>query len=166
MGSDYEYKELDLNNISLNHGVSISSSFSSLIPLKQTVAITILLTILGTIFILEGNRIKSSISDIQEKEELLLSKNPKLSSSRIRKSILAQYEPIDTIERLKRDTINDISKLLSSSSQLKELIIDEKKVSATIEATGANANRVVRDAKKNSLTAKREGSVVRVERSL
>ncbi len=166
MGSKYIYKDLDLKDLSLNHGISIGSSFGSLIPLKQTVAITILLTILSTIFILEGNRVKSSIADSEEKEELLISKNSKLSSSRIRKSILAQYEPIDKIERLKRDTIEDISKLLSSNSHLKELTVDEKKVSAVIEANKATINQIISNATKKNLTAKKEGSVVRVERVL
>lgn len=167
MGVEYIYKDLDLKNISLNHGVSISSSFGSLIPLKQTIGMTILLTILGIIYIAEGNRIKGSISDDEQKEELLLSKNHKLSSSRIRESILAQYEPIDRVERVKRDTIEDISKLLSIKAHLKELNIDDKKISALIEADTATINQIIKNAnKKNLITKKEGGKLVRVERVL
>jgi hypothetical protein len=166
LGENYQYQDLDLQKLSLNRGVSISSSFGSLIPIRETITISLLLTILGGIFILEGNRTKSSIGADLEKKELLLSNDPKLSSSRIRKSILAQYEPIDEVERLKRDTVADISKLLSVKANLKELTIDDKKISALIEADSVTIRQIIKQASKKNLKAKKEKKAVRVERVL
>jgi len=155
-GNEYEYKTLDIKDISLKHGVSLSSSYSSLVPLKQTLIITNLLAILGGIYIFEGTQIRNSIQADQEKLEALLDKNPKLKSNRIRKSILAQYKPIDKVERKKRDIIHNISKLLSSTSQLKELVIDEKKVKAIIETT--NIRATINKAHIKKLNVKKHGS--------
>ena len=168
LDSEYNYKKLNLNDIPLKNGIAIGSSYSSLIPLKQTIAITSMLIILGGIFIFEGNMIKESIRPNQEKLEKLLDKNPKLSSSRIRKSILQQYIPIDKKERLKRDIIEKISKLLSSNSQLKSLAVDDKKVVAIIETTDdKTTNQIVKNAHNKKLIAKKEGTKqIKVEGNL
>jgi len=159
LDSEYNYKTLKLEDVVLKNGITVGSSYSSLIPMKQTVAITSMLAILGGIFIFEGSMIKSSIKSDQEKLEKFLDKNPKLSSNRIRKSILSQYIPIDKKERLKRDIVEKISKLLSSNSQLKSLEINDNKVVAIIEvANDKIANRVLSNARNKKLTAKKENS--------
>jgi len=166
--NNYNYKEIDLKNITLKNGIAISSSYSSLVPLKQTISITILLSILGGIFIFEGNTIKNSIKPDIDKLELLLDKNPKLSSSRIRKSILQQYKPIDTKERKKRDIIENISKLLSANSQLKSLIVDNKKVTAIIEVSNNNiVHQIISKAHNKKLNIKKYGEKqLKVEETL
>jgi len=157
--NEYDYKGLDVKNISLKHGISLSSSYSSLIPLKQTITITILLAILGGVSIFEGTQIKNSIQPDKEKLEVLLDKNPRLKSNLVRKSILTQYEPIDKIERKKRDIIDNISKLLSSTSQLKELVIDDKKVVAIIETNSDKiSNQVVAKAHSKKLSVKKQSA--------
>ncbi len=158
-------ENLNLKNMQLKEGVSISSSFGSIIPFKYTLILTTLLFILGGIFVAEGNRVKNSIRNDEEKLDLLLQRDTKLSSKRIRKSILAQYEPIDKIERLKRDILVDISKLLSTHTRLKELRLDDKKISAIIKTD--NINRVLREALKRKFKSRKlNGKEIRVERSL
>ncbi|SFV60130.1 hypothetical protein MNB_SV-12-1015 [hydrothermal vent metagenome] len=166
MSSDYDYTELDLQEVSLKNNIALSSAYGSLIPLKQTVIIAILLTLLGAIFIIEGNRIGSSIEDSVEKEEMLLAKNSKLSSSRVRKSILDKYESIDREERLKRDSIQEISKLLSNGSILKELTINDKKISATIETKNSKSIKQIERRAKAFKTKRKSKNIIMVERAL
>jgi len=130
--TDINYAPINMDDVVLKNGVSISSSFDAVIPLKQTIFITVLLLILGGIFILEGERIKDSIANQIATKERLLSKNPKLASSLIRNSQLEKYQPINDQERLKRDTVMMISKMLSNKSQLKNLTLDEKGITVTI----------------------------------
>ena len=168
MDSNSECRELNLEELSLQNGIAISSSYESLIPLKETILITALLIGLGVIFLIEGNRIKSSIGDSIAKEESLLAKNPKLGSNMIRKSILGKYEPIERIERSKRETVLQVSKLLSASSQLKNLSIDNQKISATIETKNSATAKQV----KTHATAARfkttnvSSNLIRMEKSL
>ncbi len=163
MEDDYEYNKL--KEIPLKKGISISSSFGSLIPFKYTLILTTLLFILGGIFVAEANRVKNSIRDDEEKLDLLLQRDTKLSSKRIRESILSQYEPIDKIERLKRDTLVDISKLLSITVRLKELKLNDRKISAIIETD--NINQTLKKALERKLSAKKlNGNKIRVEKSL
>ncbi len=163
MGDEYEYKKL--KEIPLKQGIPISSSFGSIIPFKYTLILTTLLFILGGVFVAEGNRAKNSIRESENKLDLLLQRDTKLSSKRIRESILAQYEPIDKIERLKRDTLVDISKLLSTHVRLKELKLDDKKISAIIETD--NINQTLKKALEKRLKSKKLNTKqIRVERSL
>lgn len=161
-----EYQTLNLKKIpQLKHSVSISSSLGSIIPFKYTIILTTLLFILGGVFVAEGDRAKNSIRESEEKLDLLLQRDSKLNSKRIRESILAQYEPIDKIERLKRDILVDISKLLSTNSRLKELKLDDKGVSATIKTD--NINQTLRVASEKGLKSRKLNvKEIKVERSL
>ncbi|NEW60315.1 hypothetical protein GSY74_03380 [Sulfurovum sp. bin170] len=159
MSSDYRYDTLNLENVSFKSGIALSSSYDSFVPLKETIIISSLLLLLGVAFIVEGGRIKSSIQSAIEKEEALLDKNPRLSSSLVRKSILGEYEPIDRRERLKRDSAEQISKLLSAKSILKELTIDDNKISATIETDStATMKQIETQARSKKFKTKKEGS--------
>jgi hypothetical protein len=168
MSSDYRYTHLDLGGVSLKNGVAMSSSYGSFVSLKETTVITSILLLLGVIFIVEGGRIKSSIENDVAKQERLLEKNPKLSSALVRKSILGKYEPIDRKERAKRDTTEQISKLLSTKSRLKELIIDDTKISATIETdTSTIMNQIEKQATSQKFKTKKESSnQIKMEKSI
>ena len=156
---DDTYKELDLSKVSLHNGIALSSSYESVIPLKQTVFITTLLVVLGGVFLVEGNRIKGSLENIEAKRDLILAKNPKLGSALIRNSELGKYEPINKKERLKRDSIKVLSKMLSAKSVLKMLSVDDKSVMASIETKDANSAKQIRNrAKTKKFTIKPMGS--------
>jgi len=164
LDSDYEYQELNFDKINLTHGVSIGSSYSSLIPLKETIITTLLLSILGGIYLFEGLETRSSISTEMEKLESLLDKNPKLSSNHIRESIIQKYVSIDKTERRKRYLIDKISKLLSSSTHLRSLLVDDKKIIAILETK--NVSSLKRKAQKANFKVKIKGKEVIVESSL
>ena len=132
LGDDVEYLSLDTDKLKLNGGVTMGASLNSFVSLKETVIIGSLLVLLGTSFIVEGNRIKSSIANEDAKLTTLIDDNPKYGNNMLRESILDKYKPIDTTERAKRQAMKEISKLLSVKSQLKELTINKNIVSATI----------------------------------
>jgi hypothetical protein len=146
----------------------MSSSYNSFVSLQETIIITFLLLLLGVTFIIEGGRIKSSIENSITKQETLLEKNPRLSSALVRKSILGEYEPIDKKERTKRDATEQISKLLSTKSRLKELIVDDTKISATIETdTSAIMSQIEKQATSQKFKTKKEGSnQIKMEKSI
>ena len=132
LGDDVEYLSLDTDKLKLNGGVTMGASLNSFVSLKETVILGSLLALLGTSFIVEGNRIKSSIANEDAKLTTLIDDNPKYGNNMLRESILDKYKPIDTTERAKRQAMKEISKLLSVKSQLKELTINKNTVSATI----------------------------------
>ena len=132
LGDDVEYLSLDTDKLKLNGGVTMGASLNSFVSLKETVLLGSLLALLGTSFIVEGNRIKSSIANEDAKLTTLIDDNPKYGNNMLRESILDKYKPIDTTERAKRQAMKEISKLLSVKSQLKELTINKNSVSATI----------------------------------
>ena len=153
------YQKIDLSKVSLHNGIALSSSYESVIPLKQTILITTLLVALGGVFLVEGNRIKGSLKNIEAKRDLILEKNPKLSSTLIRNSELGKYEPIDKKERLKRESIKELSKMLSSKSILKILSVDDKSVKATIKTKDANSAKQIKNRSKiKKITIQQMGS--------
>jgi len=163
---EYEYADLDIDALSLKNGIALGSSYDSLIPLKETIIISFLFVILGVIFFVESDRYKKSIENIINKEEKLLEKSSKLSSSLVRKSILEKYIPIDRKERIKRDSIKEISKLLFSGSILKELTITNDKILATIKAKNSNIVKQIEQRSKNFKTKKEKNNIIKMERAL
>jgi len=165
--SNTEYNNLDLKEQKLTSAVSMGASLDSFISLKETVILGSLFFILGGIFLVEGTRIKSSISTKEEILTELFSKYPKYSSTIIRESILSEYQPIDTKERKKRDSIKEISKLLSANSQLEQLTIDKNRVVANIKTSNVNiANQVNRNAKAKNFKTSKNGLEVKVEKKI
>ena len=166
ISSDYEYSHLDIDSLSLKNGIALGSSYNSIVPLKETIIITSLLVILGVIFFIEGGRYSGSMENLVSKKDKLLEKNSKLSSNRVRKSILEKYVPIDRDERAKRDSMREISKLLFSESRLKELIIEDKKISAKIKVKNSNVIKQIEKQNKSFKLKKEKNSIVKLERSL
>lgn len=145
MGRELEYNTLKLDTLKLKGGVTMGASLNSFVSLKETIVLSSLLFILGAVFLVEGNRIRASIATEDAHLTELLDENPKYASSMLRKSILDKYQPIDTNERLKRQSIKEISKLLSAKSQLKSLSVNEKSIKATITTANASINKQVKE---------------------
>ena len=167
INKDIEYNNLDLKEQKFNSSVSMGASLDSFISLKDTIILSSLFFILGGIFLVEGNRIKSSVSTNEEVKTKLFNQYPRYNSAMIRESILNKYRPIDKNERKKRESIKEISKLLSSNSQLEQLIIDKNRIIANIKATNANtANQVSRNAKAKNFKSSKNGLKVKVEKKI
>ena len=156
LAEDVEYKTINTDKLNLKGGVTMGASLNSFVSLKETIILGSLLTLLGTSFIVEGNRIKSSIANEDAKLTMLIDDNPKYGNSMLRESILNKYKPIDTTERAKRQAMKEISKLLSAKSQLKELTIDKNSISAIISTQNQTISKQVSEhakAKKMKVTA-------------
>jgi hypothetical protein len=167
MDPDLEYQLLNLSEIKLNSGVTMGASLNSFISLKETIILSSLFFILGTLFSVEGNRIKSSIENDNNMLTQLLDENPKYTSSLLRNSILDKYRPIDKTEREKRQSIKDISKLLSAKSELINLNIEKNKISANIKTYDQTINQQVSShAKTKMFKTSNTGLDVKVEKSL
>jgi hypothetical protein len=166
ISSEYRYAYVDIDTLSLKNGIALGSTYNALIPIKETMIITSLLVILGVIFFVEGGRYNSSIETIVAKKEKLLEANSKLSSNRVRKSILNKYIPIDRDERAKRDSIKEISKLIFSKSRLNELSINDKKISATIKTENGNIIKQIEKRSKNFKIKREKNNIIKMERTL
>lgn len=167
MGRELAYNTLELDALKLKGGVTMGASLNSFVSLKETIILSSLLFILGLVFIVEGNRIRASIATEDAYLTELLNENPKYASSMLRTSILDKYQPIDTNERLKRQSIKEISKLLSAKSQLKSLSVNEKSIKAEI----TTANTTIYKQVKEHATAKKfktlgTGLNLKVEKTL
>ena len=165
--SNVEYSSLDLKEHKFNSSVSMGASLDSFVSLKETILLSSLFIILGSIFFIEGNRIKSSVSGNEEVITKLFNKYPKYHSAMLRQSLLDKYKPIDKQERKKRESLKEISKLLSSNSQLEQLIIEKNRIIANIKASNANiANQVNRNAKAKNFKSSKNGLEVKVEKKI
>ena len=165
--SNIEYNNLDLKAQKFNSSVSMGASLDSFVSLKETIMLGSLFFILGSIFVIEGNRIKSSVSTNEEVITKLFNQYPKYRSAMLRESILNKYQPIDKKERKKRESLKEISKLLSAKSQLEQLTIDKNQITANIKTSNANiANQVSRNAKAKNFKSLRNGLKVKVEKKI
>ncbi len=160
-------RAFNLTEQKLTSGISMGASLDSFISLKETIILSSLFLILGTVFIIEGSRIKSSISTNEETLSKLFQQYPKYTSLRLRENILSKYKPIDKNERIKRQYVQDISKLLSGESQLEDLELTTKTITATIKTANSNiANQVKRNAKAKNFKTSNNALTVKVEKKL
>jgi hypothetical protein len=161
------FKSLNLSEIKLSSSVSMGASHNSLISLKETILLSSMFFILGTVFIFEGNRIKASIAKDDAQLIALIDDNPTYGSTMIRENILEKYQPIDKTERAKRQSIKEISKLLSAKSELTSLNIEKSKITVNIKTSDTNiAKQVTQSAKAKSFKSSTNGQNVKVEKSL
>jgi len=167
MDLNANFKTLNLEEVKLSSGVSMGASHNSLISLKETILLSSIFFILGTIFIVEGNRTKASISKDEAQLIALIDDNPSYGSTMLRENILEKYQPIDNNERAKRQSIKDISKLLSAKSELTSLNIAKSKITINIKTSDANiAKQVVQSAKAKNFKSSTTGQTVKVEKNL
>jgi hypothetical protein len=160
-------KKLDLNTLKLHSGVSIGASHASLVSLKETILLSSLFVILGTVLIFEGNRIKSSIAKENNQLITLLSNNSSYGSKMIRQNILEKYKPIDRIERAKRQAIQDLSKLLSANSELTSLTIEKSTLKADIKTSNSSMSKqIIQNAKAKKFKSSIHGQTVHLEKHL
>lgn len=165
--SDTRFKPLELSEVKLSSGVSMGASLNSLISLKQSIILSSLFFILGTVFLVEGNRIKSSLDAENAQLTQLLDDNVKYSSSMIRSSILAQYQPIEDMEHAKRQNLKELSKFLSANSHLTNLKIEKSIIKASIKASNATvAKQVQQSAKAKKFKSTKNGLLINVEKKL
>jgi hypothetical protein len=165
--NDIVFKPLDLSGVKLSSGISMGASLTSLISLKQSIILSSLFFILGTVFLVEGNRIKSSLDADNVQLTTLLNDNVKYSSSMIRTSILEQYQPIEELEHGKRQTMKDISKLLSANSHLNTLKIEKSMIKASIKTSNANISKQVQQsAKAKKFKSTQSGLIINLEKKL
>jgi hypothetical protein len=167
IAEDVVYQTLDLERLKLKGGVTMGASLNSFVSLKETIILGTLFTLLGITFIAEGVRTRASISQDDAQLTALLDENPNYASSMLRQSILDKYQPINNVERSKRQAIKDLSKLLSAKSQLKELLIDKNSISANIVAQSSTIGKQVKEhagAKKFKVSG--SGTELKVEKKL
>ena len=167
MDPNVSLKTVNLKTVKLNSGISMGASHASLVSLKETILLSSIFVILGTVFIFEGNRIKSSISNENDQLTQLLDNNPSYGSSMIRENILEKYQPIDKNERAKRQSIQDISKLLSANSELSNLSIEKSSIKVDIKTSNASISKqIVHNAKAKNFKSSTNAKIVTVEKSL
>ena len=167
MESTTEYNNLELKEQKFNSSISMGASLDSFVSLKETIVLSSLFFILGSIFVVEGNRIKSSVSTNEEIRTELSNQYPKYSSAMLRQSILDKYQPINKQEKKKRESLKELSKFLSANSQLEQLTIDKNKITANIKTANANiSNQVSRNAKARNFKSSKNGLEVKVEKKI
>ena len=162
-----DFQTLNLSKVKLKSGVGLAASHSSFISIKETILLSSIFFILGTIFIVEGNRIKSSVSDDDAQLIQLLADNPTFGTSFVRKSILEKYKPIDKEEKAKRQNIKDISKLLSAKSELTSLKIEKSIITANIKTSNTRISKqVLQSAKAKNFKSSNTGNNVTLEKKI
>jgi len=166
--SDVEYQELNLQKEKFQNGITLSSSYDSIVPFKETAIVTALLFVLGGFFIFEGYRGDGAMESMQVIKNELLEEYPKLSSPMLRESEFDKYDTIDKKERIKRDVLMKISKMIGHNNRLKSLNLTEKSIIATINTASKNdILRIKKMAKKDSFKLSNETSTaISVEKRL
>ena len=168
LSHDVEYQTLNLKKEKFQNGITLSSSYDSIIPFKETALLSTLLLFLGAFFLFEGGRGRGAIENLEMSKAELLEENPKLSSSMLRNSTLKKYSKIDKSERAKRKVLMQVSKMISNSNRLKSLSLTENSIEATIITDSSGSmNKLKEVAKtKNFAILNESGKEISMEKKL
>jgi hypothetical protein len=114
-------------------GVKLARKENSLMPSNDAYTLVAILLLFCAIYLVEASRYGGSNEAEQEEIQLLLADTPSLESSYTRDSILSKYRSIDKKERMKREVIKSLSRMIFKGSILTQLTLDEKKFQASFE---------------------------------
>lgn len=112
--------------ISLNHG-----SDKDYLSETETLILSIVFIIISFISFYEGTLYSNNNIAIENKINLLLEEHPAYTSSYSRDSVLSKYRLIDKKEKIKRESLKNISGLISKNVSIKGLDINEKRIIAS-----------------------------------
>lgn len=142
------HSQLFNNSFTPNKGVSLEGEGSSLLNKKQTYVLATLFLLFSGIFFMEGSRYATD-TEMQEKLQLLLDKNPSLQSQYTRESVSAKYRAIDKQERQKRNVVKTLAHLIFKGVTLKTLILTDKKYKAEFICINDKVSQKLQDLAKN-----------------
>ena len=115
-------------------GIQLESDSTSLLTRKQTIVVSLIFVLLGTIWIAEGWRYKKTNRLLEEKREALYRDYPSLQSAYTRDNIVQKYRTIDTQERKKRNVVGKVAGLIFKGVTLTEFDMDQKHFKAVFRA--------------------------------
>lgn len=156
------------NKMKLSNGVSLGSGTSSSgVSLFHTIILSVIFVMFTGMFVVEGLRYSGDSIEQQEEMESLLEDYPTLRSSYTRKNISKKYKKIDNKERLKRDKIKQLSKMVFRGSELTSLILNSSKVIAIFKTNNRlTAGKVSSLARKDKLKVTKTSNILTIEGAL
>jgi hypothetical protein len=111
-------------------GVRLSIDSGKLLSFSDTMTLVAILVLFGIVYLVEASRYSGENKEIQEQMQKLLSEAPTLTSSYTRESILSKYRAIDKSERMKREVIKSLSRMIFNGSILTKLSLNARQFEA------------------------------------
>jgi hypothetical protein len=112
-------------------GVNIESSTASIFSRKQAIAASVILVMLGAIWLAEGWRYGKSNAVLEKKQAAFYEKYPALQSAYTRESIAEKYRTIDKAERKKRNIVGKVAGMIFKGVTLTRFEMDTKHFKAS-----------------------------------
>jgi len=139
MALDPSTRTIGINHSFTPHkGVKLERIENSFMPSNDAYTLVAILLLFSAIYLVEASRYGGSNEAEQEEIQVLLADSPSLRSSYTRDSILSKYRNIDKKERMKREVIKSLSRMIFKGSVLTQLILDEKKFQASFTCTDSS----------------------------
>ena len=136
------------------NGVSFEARGNALLSTNDTYTLAAILILFASIYVIEASRYGNGSAIQEEEMRVILEDYPALESSYTRKSILSKYHKIDKEERIKRDVIKSLSRMIFKGATLTRLSINDTKFQATFECSDAKVSKRLKAlAKKESFVA-------------
>ena len=135
------------------------------VPPRIAWTVTAAALLLGIAWFAEGIRFQRSAAGLENALQEELSLHPTLRSHLARENIYEKYRKIDTRQRRIRETLQRIGTLVSKESRLDSLTVDAKGYTALLDAPKSKLSTLKRLASKAGLSARIDGTKLRIEGS-
>jgi hypothetical protein len=135
-------------------GVKLVIDNEGMFPSTETYTLVAIFVLWSAIYVLEASRYNGADAGDSKETFVLLEKYPSLESAYKRDSILSKYREIDKKERMKRDVIKSLSRMIFKGSVLTSLSLKEKSFQAEFTCTNTSTIKRLKElAKKESFIA-------------
>jgi len=116
-------------------GIRLALEEESLVSSSDSYTVAAICILFASIYVVEASRYGGTNLEQEKEIQVLLENAPALESSYTRDSILSKYRSVDTKERMKREIIKSLSRMIFKGSLLMKLSLDTKKFQATFKYT-------------------------------
>jgi len=126
-------------------GIRLEAGSSSILNWKQTVVISLIFILLGSIWFVEGWRYSKTNRMLETQRETLYADHPSLQNAYTRDNIVQKYRKIDEKERQKRNIIGKVAGLVFKGVTLTHFDMDTKHFKAILVAKDSKVLKRLKD---------------------
>jgi len=112
-------------------GISYGVGVGSILEKKEAWGLATIFVLFALIFLAEGIRYNSVVTDIKMEISMLFDDYPALQSRYTRENVIKKYKKIDREERRKREILKEFSRMILPSVEVEHLVVDKASVVVT-----------------------------------
>jgi hypothetical protein len=119
------------NSFRPKDSISYGVGANSIIEKRDAWSLAAIFILFASIFVVEGIRYNSVVTDMKREISMLFADYPSLQSNYTRDNVIKKYKKIDRDERRKREILKELSRMILPSVEVEHLLVDRGSIVVT-----------------------------------